>query len=301
MLAQGALGGDSLLVRLTHAFMLPIIFFAKRNGGLDADDVPYLHPEIRSIILFLGFRKIWRTKREEKGGKTSPLMLLGCLVYANRRAILWSLPFGWLVGAQFYAPSFAINRFIAVFERQEATGGERDVRSGIVWATTVFAISASQNILMGMLLTNFWSTMRSSVRQQITTLLFSKALKRQDISGSAPAESADKKKKGDGEGDQPANGVQAKDDKTKNKKKKKKGKGDEEEEKAFGSKAAVMTLISNDCERVIKIAEYTLLLGILPFEVIVGFSYVYILLGWGAFVGLATILFFAPLVYLIGK
>ncbi len=276
MLAQGQLGGDSLFIRATHLYMTPVVLLATRQGGLDATDVPYLHPELRSIALFLRFRRAWRTQRDRTADKkTTAWSLLRAMLWTSRGPILATASFGWVSAALFYVPAMSINRFVSVWERAEATGEPRDIRTGLAWAILIFVVSLTQNILMGLSVTLCWATVRSKLKQEFTTLLFSKALRRQSLGTSEK-----KAKKGE---------------------KDKKEEDDDDDDKDFTSKAAVMTLVSNDVERINKVGQYILSICILPFEIFVGFYYVFQLLGIGALIGLATTMLLAPVIHLIGK
>lgn len=196
MIDMGISGGESILYRLTHYYMTPIIFFAKRNGGLEGDDLPYLHPEMRAIAVFGMLRAQWSRFRAEgtKDGKPStPLMLLKAILATGKSELTLLLSMLWISAMMFYAPAFSINRFVSVFERAEkeqrdgSGSGVRDLRMGMVWALAIMFVSFFQNILIGILNKTAGITLRSKLRQAVITTLFDKTLRRQEISGGAPA------------------------------------------------------------------------------------------------------------------
>ncbi|KDN44924.1 P-loop containing nucleoside triphosphate hydrolase protein [Tilletiaria anomala UBC 951] len=293
---MGWLGGEAVIPRLLHTYMTPIILFANRSGGLEAKDLPYLHAELRAITLFGDMRASWRHMRS-KVHKPTPATLLRAVLNTMRSEITILLSISWLSAMLFYAPAFCINRFVSVFEQGEANG-VRDVRTGVVWALAMFATSLTQNVLMGILMMVCNSGLRSKIKQQMTSLLFEKALRRQEISdssanGSSPSATVAEVENGGNDNNNKKDG-----------KKEKKGEEDEEEEegaKRFASKAAVMTLASNDTDRIANLSFYLFTMCVAPIEIIVGFSFVFFLLGWGAAVGLVSCLLLVPVIHLLAK
>ncbi|GAA5926884.1 uncharacterized protein JCM15063_000395 [Sporobolomyces koalae] len=107
------------------------------------------------------------------------------------------------------------------------------------------------------------------LRSELTVEVFDKALRRKDLGGS------DTDRKGEEGADSPA-----------------------EEGASVGR---VITLVSEDTNRVLRMGCDSHLLYGSPLEIIVGLSLLYKLMGWSAFVGFSVMLLLSPLSYWIGE
>lgn len=82
----------------------------------------------------------------------------------------------------YYGPALCINRFVSYLEDDPT---RRDARWGWVYAFSLFAISAVNLILIGLLWSVSTTQLELRIKVQLNTLLFAKTLVRKDLASSS--------------------------------------------------------------------------------------------------------------------
>lgn len=229
---------------------------AGRSETLDVQDLPVVTSSLRAQPLFQRFRRRYgstqKSRLHKRGSGWTVLYKLfraNLFLFISREFRLQIGNCPWLkadrlshtrspesllasiTAVLYYGPAFFINRFVSYLEDDPA---RKDTRWGWVYAFGLFAISAVNLILIGLLWSVSTTQLELRIKVQLNTLLFAKTLVRKDLASSSSGKiSADV---GEKAADPPPDGADDNEDVT--------------------SKSQVMTLMTVDVDRVSEFAMH---------------------------------------------
>jgi hypothetical protein len=235
---------------------LAVVTLAGSSETLDVQDLPIVPSRLRAMPLFQRFRREYGSTQKSRSRKrgsgwtvlykvfranlalfitrassnSSCFSLLQALIgfecARSSEALLASI-----TAVLYYGPALFIQRFVAYLE-QDPT--RKEPRWGWIYAFGLFAVSAVNLILIGLLWSVSTTQLELRIKVQLNTLLFAKTLVRKDLASSSSGKAS--VDVGEKVAEPPADGAEDAEDVT--------------------SKSQVMTLMTVDVDRVSEFAMH---------------------------------------------
>ncbi|KAF5371584.1 hypothetical protein D9758_003437 [Tetrapyrgos nigripes] len=262
---------------LFFTYTTKVVMLGNIAESLEIGDLPIVPASMRATVNFGKMKRTMQNIRL-KLGKWRPRAGSGWqtayqILRLNTEVLIAQFLLAAVSAGMFYVPAFFMQMLVAYLEKDP----DREQRGwGWVYVVGLFL----SYVIVYLLTSQLWSisttTIQVRFRIQLNSVLFAKTLVRKDSASSAPPKDKDKK---DGE--------------DKNNKK--------DEEDDFSSKAQIMTLMTTDVDRVSEFAWHLFALVDSPIELVIGTLFLYKLLGYSCFFGLAVTCLFLPMNHFAGK
>ncbi|KAK7463002.1 hypothetical protein VKT23_007584 [Stygiomarasmius scandens] len=260
---------------LYFTYTTKVVMLGNTAESLEIGDLPIVPANMRATVNFSRMKKTMQNVKLRLGNwKPQPgsgWQTAYQILQLNKLTLAAQFLLAAVSACMFYVPAFFMQMLVAYLEKDPA----REQRGwGWVYVVGLFL----SNIFVYMLTAQLWSlsttTIQVRFRIQLNSILFAKTLVRKDSASSAPP-----KEKKDGE----------EEDKK------------DKEEDDFSSKAQIMTLMTTDVDRVSEFAWHFFTLVDSPIELVIGTLFLYKLLGYSCFFGLAVTCLFLPMNHFAGK
>ncbi|THU79589.1 ATP-binding cassette transporter [Dendrothele bispora CBS 962.96] len=264
---------------LYFTYTTKVVMLGNVAESLEIGDLPIVPANMRATVNFAKMKKTMQSVKL-KFGNWRPQPGSGWqtayhIAKLNKFVLAAQFLLAAVSACMFYVPAFFMRMLVVYLENDP----NREQRGwGWVYAVGLFL----SNIFVYMLTSQLWSlsttTIQVRFRIQLNSILFAKTLVRKDSASSAPP----KEKKGDEEEN-------------------KKDKKEKDVEDDFSSKAQIMTLMTTDVDRVSEFAWHFFTLVDSRIELLMPMMFLYKLLGYSCFFGLAVTCLFLPMNHFAGK
>ncbi|KAG2237662.1 P-loop containing nucleoside triphosphate hydrolase protein [Thamnidium elegans] len=254
----------SIFSFLYFDWVAPLVHLAYEKQTLTDDDLPTLPPLYRGYNLYYIF------------GATRGKSLLKRIYTTNRKAIIIQIVLAVITSLGYYVPAFFVNQLLRLIQTMDGKVDTELMRKGFI----IVASLGASIFILGIAVGQLWYYASSSVQVRVKAMLnieiYRKTLRRRDLAVEAPKIDDEKDKKDDSNSTTEGS--------------EKKEKGD-----TNSSTGTIVNLMSTDSNRISEFSVWWFSIIAAPIELIVGTSFLYVLLGRSCFLGLLVMVFVLPL------